>query len=203
MRVLFLLMFFIAAKNTNAQDAKQAVNVLGAECINNLLITQPENQSACEGDIVYFGMRTAYGPGMKGFEQWQLSADNGITWKDTVSENENLDTLIIQNVFSGYNNYSFRRKIRSCQSSIIFYGYSDVVKLKIHVCWTGKHNTDWQSDLNWSGGKAPKNISDVNIPAGLQNYPSINKEIYCNSLNVSPGATVNVLEGGNIIITGK
>ncbi|MCX2449653.1 hypothetical protein OQX61_00080 [Pedobacter sp. PLR] len=40
--------------------------------------------------------------------------------------------------------------------------------------WTGALSVDWYTTGNWSSGFVPINTSDVIIPSGLSNYPTIN-----------------------------
>ncbi len=55
--------------------------------------------------------------------------------------------------------------------------------------WTGTTNNDWATTTNWSNG-LPGNITDVTIPAGLTNYPTVASASTIKSLVMGDGATL-------------
>lgn len=64
--------------------------------------------------------------------------------------------------------------------------------------------TDWNANMNWSGGSVPTSTSDVIIPAGCTYYPTLPLNTTINSLSIKDGATVNggtstslTINGGN------
>jgi len=59
--------------------------------------------------------------------------------------------------------------------------------------WLGTvpgQETDWNANMNWSGGNVPNSSSDVHIPAGCLNYPVLPSSAIINSLTIESGATV-------------
>ncbi|MFY7670831.1 LamG-like jellyroll fold domain-containing protein [Tenacibaculum sp. MEBiC06402] len=62
------------------------------------------------------------------------------------------------------------------------------------VIWTGATNNDWFLGSNWQGGTIPAVLSDVRIPAGLTNYPTIlsgtSSLILLNTLTIESGASL-------------
>ncbi|MEZ5148706.1 MAG: T9SS type A sorting domain-containing protein [Bacteroidales bacterium] len=90
-----------------------------------------------------------------------------------------------------------------------FHGYSDADQLYLYVdnisvipaiegsdLWTGTTDSDWHTAGNWSGG-VPTTGTDVTIPAGATNYPTIGGLAQCNSIFVESGASL--LDNGNLI----
>jgi len=55
--------------------------------------------------------------------------------------------------------------------------------------WTGTTDTDWHTASNWDVG-VPGAITNVTIPAGLTNYPTLTADAVCNNLALSDGATL-------------
>ena len=67
--------------------------------------------------------------------------------------------------------------------------------------WTGAVSSDWHTAGNWSGG-VPTAASDVVIPAGAGNQPSIAaSDVTVNSLNIAGGRTLTVNAGRNLTVT--
>ena len=54
--------------------------------------------------------------------------------------------------------------------------------------WTGAIDSNWNTAGNWQVG-IPTTISDVLIPNGLTNYPTINSAITVNSVTIESGAS--------------
>lgn len=68
--------------------------------------------------------------------------------------------------------------------------------------WTGNSSTDWEDAGNWSCGAVPGVNTVVNVPAGLTNYPVVHSMVTCKQLHVSPGVSVRVATGANLLIIG-
>ena len=68
--------------------------------------------------------------------------------------------------------------------------------------WTGAQSTAWENPLNWSTGKVPDVGVDVYINSGVTNYPVVNSNALCRSINVNPGATITVNTGYKINVGG-
>lgn len=73
--------------------------------------------------------------------------------------------------------------------------------------WLGAvpgQETEWNANMNWSGGSIPINTSDVFIPAGCAYYPTLPSSTTINSVSIENGATLNggtatslTINGGN------
>jgi hypothetical protein len=95
-----------------------------------------------------------------------------------------------------------------------FYGYqyrclvngsllSDVYTLKITALWTGFANTDWENPANWGCGSVPDENTDVYIYNGKPNYPEINCNRICRSVNATQGTSLKVTDGKIFYIKGN
>ena len=68
---------------------------------------------------------------------------------------------------------------------------------RIYV-WNGSVNTDWNNGNNWEMGVVPKAVSDVLIPSGLSNYPEIDGTYECNKIEIETGASLKILDTGQL-----
>jgi Lamin Tail Domain len=69
--------------------------------------------------------------------------------------------------------------------------------------WTGTVNTDWMNTGNWKCGGIPTITSNVIINGGAPNYPLVTLNVEVKSLNVKPGAVVNIATGFEIKLNGN
>lgn len=67
--------------------------------------------------------------------------------------------------------------------------------------WTGVTSTDWNTASNWCGG-VPVNTSDVTIPAGVPNMPTISDVANVRDLTIATGATLTITSAGRLNIHG-
>ncbi|MCX6269594.1 MAG: S8 family serine peptidase [Bacteroidetes bacterium] len=65
--------------------------------------------------------------------------------------------------------------------------------------WNGSANTDWYDPANWSNG-LPGSTTNITIPAGLTNYPTITSLASCQNIAIASGASI--LDHGNLHVTG-
>ncbi|WP_299679628.1 T9SS type A sorting domain-containing protein [uncultured Tenacibaculum sp.] len=56
--------------------------------------------------------------------------------------------------------------------------------------WTGTTNNDWNTASNWSTNAVPTTSSDVSIPAGITNYPTIPSAVSVTSIDIVSGASL-------------
>lgn len=69
--------------------------------------------------------------------------------------------------------------------------------------WTGSVNTDWGNATNWSCGTLPTSSTDVIIPSGATNYPTVNiSNAVAKSVTINSGATLNG-GTGNLTLSGN
>jgi hypothetical protein len=132
--------------------------------------------------------------------QWQIDTNNGF---ENIANSINYsgatsDTLTLTNTETSWYGYKYRCLIIKPDTTIITEPYI----LKFGVTWAGAVSNDWFNAANWSCNVLPDGNTDVIIPAGLVNYPQASLNTSVRSLNVSPGATVNVLPGTVLTIAG-
>jgi hypothetical protein len=65
--------------------------------------------------------------------------------------------------------------------------------------WTGSLDNDWHNAGNWDNG-IPGAATDVTIPTGLTNYPTILTAAECNNLFIASGASL--LDNGLLTMSG-
>ena len=73
--------------------------------------------------------------------------------------------------------------------------------------WLGA-STNWNDPANWCGGVLPTASTNVNIPAGLTNYPVINTGAttptpLCANLTIATGARIDLQIGGKMTVHGS
>ncbi|CAL2101965.1 conserved protein of unknown function precursor containing a type A C-terminal secretion signal [Tenacibaculum sp. 190130A14a] len=56
--------------------------------------------------------------------------------------------------------------------------------------WSGASSNDWNNVANWSTGAVPTSGTDVTIPNGLTNYPTISSSVTVNSISIASGASL-------------
>jgi hypothetical protein len=56
--------------------------------------------------------------------------------------------------------------------------------------WKGTTDNDWDTGSNWSTGSAPGGSDDVQILAGITNYPTASGAVTVNSVTINSGATL-------------
>ena len=132
--------------------------------------------------------------------QWQIDTGAGFT---NISNNTNYsgalsDTLTITNPLTSWYGYKYRCVIIT--GSVAVNG--EPAKLKFGVTWTGVQNNLWNNPANWDCNVIPDANTDVVIPAGVSNYPVVNINTSVRSVTVSQGATISVLPGITLLLTG-
>ncbi|MCF6169917.1 MAG: fibronectin type III domain-containing protein, partial [Bacteroidales bacterium] len=70
--------------------------------------------------------------------------------------------------------------------------------------WTGTTDNDWHTASNWDVTGVPGPITNVTIPAGLTNYPTLSAAGSCNNLTVQSGASgdASLLADNNLTVNG-
>ena len=68
--------------------------------------------------------------------------------------------------------------------------------------WTGTVSNAWENPVNWSCGAVPDAKTPVTIISPAPNYPVINSMASCKSLTISAGASVLVMAGFILNVTG-
>ena len=75
--------------------------------------------------------------------------------------------------------------------------------LKIMSQWIGGESSDWENANNWGCRVVPDKNTDVIINNGKQNYPQINCNRVCRSIETFSGTSLKVSPGKILMLTGK
>lgn len=128
--------------------------------------------------------------------QWQVNSGSGFTnlFDNVDYTGTTSSDLLINNALSSWYGYQYR--------CIVDGNYSDTTTLKFTCYWNGSTNTAWENPLNWNCGKLPDANTDVVINSGIPFYPVINSNKSCRSVDIRPGATIKVITGFNLLLTG-
>ena len=74
----------------------------------------------------------------------------------------------------------------------MFYIYVDdiqVVEQKTAATWNGTSDNDWKKTANWSTGMPPGSSTNVTIPPGKTNYPTLTTTGYVNDITIQSTAS--------------
>ncbi|CAM1345691.1 conserved hypothetical protein [Tenacibaculum amylolyticum] len=63
-------------------------------------------------------------------------------------------------------------------------------KETVAITWTGTTNNDWNTASNWNTNSVPVASSEVTIPNGITNYPTISSSVTVNSISIASGASL-------------
>ncbi len=66
------------------------------------------------------------------------------------------------------------------------------IAIGVEGMWTGKEDSDWDNDNNWSCSGVPTQDMNVMIPSGLVNYPLITGIAPLNNLEIQTGASMRI-----------
>lgn len=69
--------------------------------------------------------------------------------------------------------------------------------------WSGSYDQNWTDSRNWKCGVVPGATSIVNINGGKPNYPYLANNVIVKSLNLNPGADMEIAPGFKITVTSQ
>ncbi|MEP7107303.1 MAG: S8 family serine peptidase [Ferruginibacter sp.] len=146
----------------------------------------------CPGETIVF---TAPSGGIN--YQWQENNGSGYANISDGPRYSGTNTAIVQLInlpaaFSGYKYRCIRDGVNSNENAV---RYTNV--------WNGNTSSNWFVATNWSCGMVPDQYTSVIIPAGIINYPLVNANTAVRSINVHPGANINVGSLVKIQINGR
>jgi hypothetical protein len=80
-----------------------------------------------------------------------------------------------------------------------------VIEQVANTTWTGAVNNDWHNAGNWVDGALPGSSTDVVIPAGLTNYPTLSFTATINNILIGSSAagTASLLDNNNLTVNGQ
>ncbi len=118
--------------------------------------------------------------------KWQTSVDNGIVWSDITNTTTSLS-------FSSISATTLYRAVvqnGSCPAENSANGMAEITNT--NGTWLGNTSSNWQTAANWCGG-VPTSTTNVIIPSGRMNNPSLSSSIgYCNNISIYAAATLTV-----------
>ena len=121
-----------------------------------------------------------------------------ILWYSAASGGSALSTSLV--LVSG-NHYYASQTVNGCESS----ARQNVTAIVLGAgSWIGTTSTNWFTTTNWVGGTLPTSSTNVDIPAGLTNYPSIGTTgAVCNNITVESGATLTIVGTNTLTVSGN
>lgn len=159
---------------------------------------QPSNSSICAGGNTTFSVTASNATGY----QWQENQGSGYANLSNVAPYSGVSTatLTITSATAGMNGYTYRCVV---SGSVAPNATSNGVTLTVSTpgTWLGTTSTAWSNVNNWSCATLPTASTNVVIPSGTPNGPSIDiNTATCNNLTINSGAvlaftgTTNVLD---------
>ncbi|MEO6455465.1 MAG: hypothetical protein ABIN97_15405 [Ginsengibacter sp.] len=133
--------------------------------------------------------------------QWQVNRGSEYeNISDTgIYSGTHTDTLTLSSIPSSYYGYQYSCVISDAFGNIT----SEPFILKFSDTWTGAIDSAWENPANWSCNIIPDEYMDVIINSGLSNYPVVNSNASCRSMNINPSATIKVNSGFRLDIAGN
>ncbi len=122
-----------------------------------------------------------------------LLSTDGVTYPVTISALVGVTNVTYQQVtfsLSGYVGQTiFVKFVGLYGTGGTDYGIlvDDVEVINLQTNWAGTTDNDWNTAGNWSDG-IPGSTSNVTIPAGLTNYPTLTSAGSCNNLTIESSA---------------
>ena len=190
---------FITPTNTlivphaNGYYAEFLVNSF-SECWLSKGLIKPDNTAKCSGSDIVF---TALANTNATTYQWQINTGTGYTniANGTYFANATTNTLTITNLPTSFAGNTCRCLVNGIPTAENTIQFNNV--------WNGNASTNWFDIANWGCASLPDSNTDVIIPGGLNNYPTVQANTTIKSIKIAPTATVNVATGVQIFINGK
>ena len=71
------------------------------------------------------------------------------------------------------------------------------------LTWVGTTSTSWSTASNWSPNTVPSASSNVTIPSGAPNMPTVTGAAYANNITINSGATITISVGTPLYVSGN
>jgi hypothetical protein len=71
------------------------------------------------------------------------------------------------------------------------------------ITWNGSVSTDWTTAANWTPAFVPNAATDVVIPGGTPNQPTLSTNQQTHALTLTSGAVLTTLTGSNLVVGGN
>lgn len=199
-----LAVFLLLAKTVSAQTSEQIIldafgrikehvytgyKVVNTYDRNNNLVSY-EIVNTCVGfNILNFNTNTVAGATY----HWEINSGSGYSqmFDNAVYKGTQTNSLRLTNSPTSFSGFTVRCAITSGGTI----SYSPAQIIRYNLIWTGNVNSDWQNASNWSCGNVPDGFTDVTVPAGLLNYPSVIVNTDVRKLVIETGARINIASG--------
>ncbi len=129
--------------------------------------------------------------------QWQTSTStvySNIT-DNTYYAGSKTQTLQLNNIPSAWTGTKYR--------CVVDGNISNVFTLQFADTWIGISDSAWENPANWSCNSIPDENTDVIIDLSAPNYPTVNSNASCRSLDVASGVAVTINAGFVLRIKGR
>ncbi|WP_299103665.1 lamin tail domain-containing protein [uncultured Tenacibaculum sp.] len=158
---------------------------------------------ANEAIVVFGGGTPTTVPGLV-----QTASGNSLSLNnsgDTVIIKDNSGTTIVSETYGseGGDNQSLARNVdftgafvkhSTIVSNAVLFSpgrdNTDNTPFSSDIKWTGASDNNWATAANWLGNTVPSSGSNVVIPAGLANYPTVSSNITVNTIKIASGASL-------------
>ncbi len=170
-------------------------NVSGAQLI--ISAAAVSNTNICPGSHASFVAPTQSG----NTYQWQLDTGSGF---NDISDNANYSGtttafLSLADAPTSWYGYKYQCRIVNGANTI----YTTPLILKFSIVWLGNTNDDWHTASNWGCSGLPDSNTDVIINTGSSRYPKVNFNASCRSVNLQPGAAIEIKPGIRLDVSGQ
>ena len=158
---------------------------------------QVTERKICPNTNTYFSADSIAGYTVK----WQVDTGNGYAdiLNNSVYSGASTRLLLLNSIPANFYGYKYRFVQTNGSNTV----NSTPIELKFTSTWTGAVSNAWEDAGNWSCGIVPDQYIDANINAGVTNFPVINSNAACHSLQTAPGASVTVKSGFKLTVVGQ
>ena len=71
------------------------------------------------------------------------------------------------------------------------------------ITWNGSVSTDWRTAANWTPAQVPTAATDVVIPGGTPNQPTVSTNQQTYAITLTSGAVLTTADGSNLVVGGN
>jgi len=175
--------------------------------IVQITVSQPNvggTAVAAVGAINSGGTTTITVTGYTGTIQWQQSANGSTGWATVTGGSGGTTATYTTAGLTTTTYYRAALTNNTCPTA-----YSSTATVTVIQCagtWTGATSTDWNKASNWCNNVIPTATTDVVIPSGVTNYPTIGSlGGLCNNITINSGASLTQKpdSASNLFVSGN
>lgn len=130
--------------------------------------------------------------------QWEVNTGGGFQpiVDNLIYTGTKATVLRLQNAPATWYGYKYRCLITTATGVTT----TDSYELRFTARWTGMVSNAWFNPSNWECGILPDGNTDVLINAGVENYPVVDRDGICRTINVEEGATLTIAAGVTLTV---